>query len=188
MAAMDQDIRFCTSADGVKLAYAVSGDGPPLVMSATWLTHLEHQWRSLAWRPWLDAFSLGRKLLRYDARGCGLSDHDTDDLSFDNWVSDFEAVIDASGFGRFDLLATCWGGPIAITYAARHPKRVNRLILYGTYALGRLRWNDRPKGNRKSPSTARSYAAWLGQRKSRLPGSLGVNRRGVRTPIGAPSH
>ena len=110
MAAMDQDIRFCTSADGVKLAYAVSGDGPPLVMSATWLTHLEHQWRSLAWRPWLDAFSLGRKLLRYDARGCGLSDHDTDDLSFDNWVSDFESVIDAGGFGRFDLLATCWAG------------------------------------------------------------------------------
>jgi pimeloyl-ACP methyl ester carboxylesterase/DNA-binding CsgD family transcriptional regulator len=144
LAAVDQDIRFCTTADGVKLAYAVSGDGPPLVMSATWLTHLEHQWRSLAWRPWLDAFSRGRRLLRYDARGCGLSDRDTNDLSFDNWVSDFESVIDAAAFGRFDLLATCWGGPIAITYAARHPKRVNRLILYGTYALGRLRWNDRP--------------------------------------------
>jgi len=144
LAARDQDIRLCTTADGVKLAYAVSGDGPPLVMSATWLTHLEHQWRSLAWRPWLDAFSRGRKLLRYDARGCGLSDRDTSDLSFDNWVSDFECVIDAAVFGRFDLLATCWGGPIAITYAARHPERVNRLILYGTYALGRLRWNDRP--------------------------------------------
>lgn len=145
MAAVDQDIRFCTTADGVKLAYAVSGDGPPLVMSATWLTHLEHQWRSLAWRPWLDAFSRGRRLLRYDARGCGLSDRDTNDLSFDNWVSDFESVIDAAAFGRFDLLATCWGGPIAITYAARHPERVNRLILYGTYALGRLRWNDHPR-------------------------------------------
>jgi pimeloyl-ACP methyl ester carboxylesterase len=59
-------------------------------------------------------------------------------------VSDFECVIDAATFGRFDLLATCWGGPIAITYAARHPERVNRLILYGTYALGRLRWQDRP--------------------------------------------
>lgn len=106
------------------------------MMSATWLTHLEHQWRSLAWRPWLDAFSRGRNLLRYDARGCGLSDRDTSDLSFDNWVSDFECVIDAAAFGRFDLLATCWGGPIAITYAARHPERVNRLILYGTYAVG----------------------------------------------------
>ena len=142
---MDQDIRFCTAGDGVKLAFAVSGDGPPLVMSATWLTHLEHQWRSLAWRPWLDAFSRGRKLLRYDARGCGLSDHNTGNLSFDDWVNDFECVIDAAAFGRFDLLATCWGGPIAIAYAARHPERVNRLILYGTYALGRLRWTDHPK-------------------------------------------
>lgn len=145
MASRDQDIRFCTTSDGVKLAYAVSGAGPPLVMSATWLTHLEHQWRSLAWRPWLDAFSRGRKVLRYDARGCGLSDRDTSGLSFDNWVSDFEHIINSASFSRFDLLATCWGGPIAITYAARHPERVNRLILYGTYALGRLRWNDRPK-------------------------------------------
>ena len=145
LVAMNQSIHFCTAADGVRLAYAVSGDGPPLVMSATWLTHLENQWRSLAWRPWLDAFSRGRKLLRYDARGCGLSDRDTSDLSFDNWVSDFECVINATTFGRFDLLATCWGGPIAITYAARHPERVDRLILYGTYPLGRLRWQDRPK-------------------------------------------
>lgn len=141
---MSQHIRFCTAKDGVKLAYAVSGKGPPLVMSATWLTHLDYQWRSLAWRPWLDAFSRGRKLLRYDARGCGLSDRDTSDFSFDNWVSDFERVIDAAGFGRFDLLGTCWGGPIAISYAARHPERINRLVLYGTYALGRLRWNERP--------------------------------------------
>ena len=145
LVAMNQNIRFCTASDGVRLAYAVSGNGPPLVMSATWLTHLEHQWRSLAWRPWLDVFSRGRKLLRYDARGCGLSDRDTSDLSFDNWVSDFECVISAATFRRFDLLATCWGGPIAITYAARHPERVNRVILYGTYALGRLRWQDRPK-------------------------------------------
>jgi pimeloyl-ACP methyl ester carboxylesterase len=145
LVAMSQNIRFCTASDGVKLAYAVSGEGTPLVMSATWLTHLDYQWRSLAWRPWLDALSRGHKLLRYDTRGCGLSDRDTSDFSFENWVSDFECVIDAAGFGCFDLLATCWGGPIAIAYAARHPERVNRLILYGTYALGRLRWTDRPK-------------------------------------------
>lgn len=142
---MNQDIRFCTAADGVKLAYAVSGEGPPLVMSATWLSHLEHQWRSASWRPWLDAFSSDHKLLRYDARGCGLSDWDAKDLSFESWVRDFECVIEAASFERFDLLAKCWGGPIAIEYAARHPERVNRLILYGTNALGRLRWNDRPE-------------------------------------------
>lgn len=147
---MKQDIRLCTAADGVRLAYAVSGEGPPLVMSATWLTHLDHQWRSLAWRPWLDAFSKEHKLLRYDARGCGLSDRDTDDLSFENWVSDFERVIDAAAFQRFDILATCWGGPVAIEYAARHPERVSRLILYGTYALGRLRWNDQPSEAEKA--------------------------------------
>jgi pimeloyl-ACP methyl ester carboxylesterase/DNA-binding CsgD family transcriptional regulator len=147
---MNQNIRFCKSADGVKLAYAVSGEGPPLVMSATWLSHLEHQWQSLAWRPWLDAFSRQHKLLRYDSRGCGLSDRDVRDLSFENWVRDFECVIDAAGFRHFDLLATCWGGPVAIEYAARHPERVNRLVLYGTYARGRLRWNDRPKETDKA--------------------------------------
>ncbi len=141
---MDQNIRFCTTSDGVKLAYAVSGEGPPLVMSATWLSHLERQWRSASWQPWLEAFSCGRELLRYDARGCGLSDWKADDLSFEAWVHDFECVIEAASFRRFDLLAKCWGGPIAIEYAARHPERVNRLILFGTNALGRLRWNDRP--------------------------------------------
>jgi len=141
---MNQDIRFCTSSDGVKLAYAVSGEGPPLVMSATWLTHLEHQWRSLAWRPWLDAFSSEHTLLRYDSRGCGLSDRDAHDLSFENWVRDFECVVEAASLHRFALLATCQGGPIAIQYAARHPERVSHLILYGTYARGRLRWTDRP--------------------------------------------
>jgi pimeloyl-ACP methyl ester carboxylesterase/DNA-binding CsgD family transcriptional regulator len=141
---MGQDIRFCTADDGVKLAYAVSGSGPPLVMSATWLSHLEHQWRSPAWQPWLEVFSRRHTLLRYDARGCGLSDWAAKDLSFDTWVRDLERVIDAAGFGKFDLLAKCWGGPIAIAYAARHPDRVNRLILYGTNALGRLRWADQP--------------------------------------------
>ena len=134
---MNQDIRFCTANDGVKLAYAVTGDGPPLVMASTWLTHLEHQWRSLAWRPWLDAFQ-EFTVLRHDSRGCGLSDRDTDNLSFENWVSDFACVVDAAGFDRFPIVATCWGGPVAIEYAARYPERVSHLVLYGTYARGRL--------------------------------------------------
>ena len=141
---MNQNIRFCTTPDGVQLAYAVSGDGPPLVMSATWLTHLEHQWRSLAWRPWLDAFTGQHKVLRHDPRGCGLSDRITKNLSFETWVRDFECVIEAADFRRFALVATCWGGPIAIEYAARHPERVSRLVLYGTYAQGRLRRTGSP--------------------------------------------
>jgi pimeloyl-ACP methyl ester carboxylesterase/DNA-binding CsgD family transcriptional regulator len=141
---MNQTIRFCTTPDDTQLAYAVSGEGPPLVMSATWLTHLEHQWRSLAWRPWLDAFTSEHSVLRYDSRGCGLSDRNTNDLSFETWVRDFECVVEAADFRRFALVATCWGGPIAIEYAVRHPERVSHLVLYGTYARGRLRRTDRP--------------------------------------------
>jgi pimeloyl-ACP methyl ester carboxylesterase/DNA-binding CsgD family transcriptional regulator len=133
-----QHIRFCKATDRVRLAYATSGEGPPLVMAATWLTHLEHQWRSLAWRPWLEAFA-AFTLLRHDSRGCGLSDRDTDKLSFENWVSDLACVIDAAGFDRFPIVATCWGGPVAIEYAARYPERVSHLVLYGTYSRGRFR-------------------------------------------------
>jgi pimeloyl-ACP methyl ester carboxylesterase/DNA-binding CsgD family transcriptional regulator len=142
---MNQQIRFCTSTDGVKLAYALSGEGPPLAMCAPWLTHLEHQWKSLAWRPWLEAFSDGNTLLRYDARGCGLSDRNVADVSFGSWVRDFESVVDAAGFDRFALLGTCQGGPTAIEYAASHPERVSRLILYGTYARGRSRRVNTPQ-------------------------------------------
>jgi pimeloyl-ACP methyl ester carboxylesterase/DNA-binding CsgD family transcriptional regulator len=136
---MKQDIRFCTTTDGVRLAYAVSGSGPPLVMPATWLSHLEHQWTSLAWQPWLETLSQKYTLLRYDSRGCGLSDREPAELSFEGWMKDIEAAVDAAGFPQFDILATCWGGPIGVEYAARHPERVSRLVLYGAYALGRLR-------------------------------------------------
>ncbi len=88
--------------------------------------------------------------MRYDSRGCGLSDRDAGNLSFETWVRDFECVIDAASFRRFDLLATCWGGPVAIEYAARHPERVNRLILYGTYGRGRLVRSVRPKEAEKA--------------------------------------
>lgn len=142
---MNQQIRFCTAGDGVKLAYALSGEGPPLAMCAPWLTHLEHQWRSLAWRPWLEAFSREHTLLRHDCRGCGLSDRDVADVSFDSWVRDFECVVDAAGFERFALLGTCQGGPTAIEYAARHPERVSHLVLYGTYARGRTRRLNNPQ-------------------------------------------
>lgn len=142
---MHQQIRFCTSLDGVRIAYAVVGRGPPLVMSASWLTHLEHQWHSLAWKPWLDHLSRRYTLIRYDSRGCGLSDRDIHDFSFELWIRDFGAVIDAAGFPEVNLLGTCQGGPIAIEYAARHPERVARLALYGTYARGLARRLESPK-------------------------------------------
>jgi pimeloyl-ACP methyl ester carboxylesterase/DNA-binding CsgD family transcriptional regulator len=136
---MHQQTRFCTSFDGVRIAYAIVGRGPPLVMSASWLTHLESQWRSLAWKPWLDHLSRRFTLIRYDPRGCGLSDRNVTDFSFELWIRDFEAVIEAAGFAQVFLLGTCQGGPIAIEYAARHPERVAKLLLYGTYARGLAR-------------------------------------------------
>lgn len=142
---MNQNIQFCTTPDGVQLAYAITGEGPPLVMSATWLAHLEHQWRSLAWRPWLDAFTREHKVLRHNSRGCGLSDREVGDLSFENWVRDLECVVDAAAFQHFSMVGTCWGGPIAIEYAARHPDRVTHLILYGTYARGTQRRGNASK-------------------------------------------
>jgi pimeloyl-ACP methyl ester carboxylesterase/DNA-binding CsgD family transcriptional regulator len=151
---MDQNIRFCTTADGVRLAYAVSGEGPPLVMSATWLAHLEHQWRSLAWRPWLDAFTREHAVLRHDSRGCGLSDRGVGNLSFETWVRDLECVVEAADFQRFAMVGTCWGGPIAIEYAARHPEQVTHLVLYGTYSRGTQR-----RGN-SSQAAERARVMW----------------------------
>lgn len=141
---MKQQVRFCSSFDGARIAYAICGEGPPLVMSASWLTHLEHQWRSLAWKPWLEHFSSRYTLIRYDSRGSGLSDRDVRAISFDIWLRDFEAVLDAAGFESFFLLGTCQGGPLAVEYAARYPRRVERLVLYGSYARGLAKRSEIP--------------------------------------------
>lgn len=141
---MNQQVRFCTSADGTKIAYAISGEGPPLLMSMTWVTHLEHAVNSLAWHGWLESLSREYTLLRYDCRGCGLSDRQVRSQSFDTWVADLEAVVGASGFERFDMLGICSGGPVTLAYAARHPERVNKLVLYGTYARGRFKRTELP--------------------------------------------
>ena len=133
-----QQIRFATTADGVRVAYASSGEGPPLVKVSNWLSHLEVDWASPVWRHWLVELSRGRRLLRYDERGCGLSDW-TPELSFEAWVSDLETVVDAAGLERFPLLGCSQGASIAITYAVRHPDRVSHLILHGGYLRGRLK-------------------------------------------------
>ena len=133
---LEQHIRFCTADDGVQLAYATSGTGPPLVKPANWLTHLDYDWESPVWRHWLQALSTGHTLVRYDERGCGLSDRDAEDLSFDAWVRDLETVVDAAGLDRFPIFALSQGCAVAIAYAVRHPERVSRLVLYGGYSRG----------------------------------------------------
>ena len=135
---MDQKIRFTKSADGVRIAYAESGTGGPIVKAPNWLSHLEFDWQSPVWRHWFKFFSTGHRLVRFDARGCGLSDWTLADFSLDAHVADLEAVIDANALERFVLLGISIGGPIAIEYAHRHPERVSQLILYGTYPQGPL--------------------------------------------------
>jgi pimeloyl-ACP methyl ester carboxylesterase/DNA-binding winged helix-turn-helix (wHTH) protein len=137
--AAGQQIFFCRAHDGVRIAYAKSGDPetPPLVKPANWLTHLEFDWNSPVWRHWLRELGHGHTLIRYDARGCGLSDHDAQDMSFESWVRDLRAVVDAEGLERFSLLGISQGCAVAIAYAARHPERVDKLVLYGGYAVGR---------------------------------------------------
>jgi pimeloyl-ACP methyl ester carboxylesterase/DNA-binding winged helix-turn-helix (wHTH) protein len=136
VSALAQSVRFCTTRDGLRLAYASAGEGPVLVKAANWMNHLEFDWDSPIWRHVLRGLAAKRRLVRYDARGNGLSDWDADDISFDAYVHDLETVVDAVGLSRFPLLGISQGCSIAIAYAVRHPDRVTRLILYGGYARG----------------------------------------------------
>ena len=140
-----QTIRFCTSADGARIAFATVGSGPPLVKAANWLNHLEFDWNSPVWRHWLGELARDHTLVRYDERGCGLSDWAAGEMSVDAWVRDLEAVVDALQLERFPLLGISQGAPIAIAYAVRHPERVSHLVLYGGYLRGRLHRGLTPK-------------------------------------------
>ncbi|HEX5478327.1 MAG TPA: alpha/beta fold hydrolase [Dehalococcoidia bacterium] len=133
-----QEIRFCRAVDGLRIAYTTTGSGPPLVKAANWLSHLEYDHRSPIWRHWIAELSRDHMLVRYDERGCGLSEWDVEEFSLDAWVRDLETVVDTLELDRFPLLGISQGGPVAITYAVRHPERVSHLILYGTYAQGRV--------------------------------------------------
>jgi len=133
---LDQQIRFCKTADGTKIAYATVGDGPPLIKTANWLNHLDFDWESPVWTHVFSAFAEDRTLIRYDARGNGLSDWDIEDFSLERQVEDLEAVVEATGVERFPLLGLSQGCAISAVYAARHPERVTRLILLGGYVKG----------------------------------------------------
>ena len=132
-----QHIAFCRAGDGIRLAYAVTGDGPPLVRAANWMTHLGYDVESPVWRHWVRDMSAHHTFIRYDERGCGLSDWDAKDFTFHDWVTDLESVVDAVGLERFPLLGVSQGGAVAVAYAARHPEQVTRLVLCGAYARGR---------------------------------------------------
>jgi class 3 adenylate cyclase/pimeloyl-ACP methyl ester carboxylesterase len=135
-AKLRQNIKYCQAADGVRLAYATVGSGPPLVRSAHWLGHLEYDWELPIFRHFLLSLASTFSLTRYDARGNGLSDWDVGELSLDVWVNDMETVADAAGLDRFPLLGVSQGCAVSIAFAIRHPERVTHLILLGGFATG----------------------------------------------------
>jgi pimeloyl-ACP methyl ester carboxylesterase/DNA-binding CsgD family transcriptional regulator len=136
-------IRYVRASDGVQLAWAQSGEGPPLVKAATWLTHLEYDIESPVWHHWTDFLSDHFRYVRYDERGCGMSDWDVDTLTVDRWVEDLATVVDAAALEEpFTLLGMSHGAAVCIAYAARYPERVKAMILCGGFARGALRRSD----------------------------------------------
>jgi class 3 adenylate cyclase/pimeloyl-ACP methyl ester carboxylesterase len=141
-AKIKQEISFCRAPDGVRLAWAKVGQGPPLVKAANWMNHLELDWESPVWHHLLEGLSRQNTLIRYDARGNGLSDWAVNEVSLDAWVSDLETVVNAAGVGRFPLFGMSQGCAVSVAYAVRHPDRVSKLVLYGGFAVG---------GHKRSP-------------------------------------
>lgn len=147
-----QRIRYLRASDGVQLAWAEAGAGPVLVKASNWLTHLEYEWESPVWSHWMRFFSGHFRFVRYDERGCGMTDWSISDLSLERRIADLETVVEAADRREpFVLLGISQGGHVCVAYAARHPERVSKLILYGAYAQGWSRRGD--------PEHAREYDA-----------------------------
>jgi DNA-binding winged helix-turn-helix (wHTH) protein/pimeloyl-ACP methyl ester carboxylesterase len=145
-----QEISFCRSPDKIGIAYAAVGNGPMLVKAANWLTHLEFDWESPVWSPLLQRLARKNRLVRYDSRGNGLSDRDVEDISFEGFVRDLSAVVDAINVDRFAILGISQGAAIAIAYAVSHPEKVSKLVLYGGYATGRNRRGSAEEADKAS--------------------------------------
>jgi pimeloyl-ACP methyl ester carboxylesterase len=133
----DQTVRFCTASDGVRIAYSTIGHGPPIVRAGSWVTHLELDWGIPTRRELVEMLARNRTVVRYDQRGNGLSDWDVEDISFDAFIDDLEAVIDDLGLDRFALFGQSQGAAVAAVYAARYPKKVSHLVMLGGFARGR---------------------------------------------------
>ena len=136
---VEHRVSFTTSSDGTRIAYAIAGDGPPLVKVANYMGHVEYDWDTPVWAHWLEELTRNHTLIYYDERGSGLSDWNAEDVSFDAWVRDLEAVVDAAGLRRFPLFAMSQACAVAVAYTARHPDKVSRLIVHGAYARGWLK-------------------------------------------------
>jgi TolB-like protein/pimeloyl-ACP methyl ester carboxylesterase len=154
------DVQFCSTSDGVRIAYAKVGDGPPLVWAAHWLSHLSYSWETPIWSHWTEEFASDHAFVHYDERGNGLSDWDNPTFSVDAFVRDLEAVVDALGFDRFALIGSSKGGSTAMTYAARHPERVSHLILLGAFAQGWRVWGNADEIERREAIITLTRQGW----------------------------
>jgi pimeloyl-ACP methyl ester carboxylesterase/DNA-binding CsgD family transcriptional regulator len=134
-----QSVHFTTSFDGVRLAYGVAGRGSALVRVPTWISHVEHDWQSPVMRHLVTEMASRHRLVSYDCRGVGMSQREVSDMSFEAWIHDLEAVVDAAGLQRFALWGISGAPAVAIGYAVRHPERVTHLVLCGGFCRGRLR-------------------------------------------------
>jgi pimeloyl-ACP methyl ester carboxylesterase/DNA-binding CsgD family transcriptional regulator len=149
-----QRIRYLRTDDGVQLAWSEMGSGPVIVKAANWLSHLEYELESPVWGHWIRFFGEHFRFLRWDDRGCGMTERDVENLSLESWFSDLENVVAASGVEEpFALLGISSGAAICVAYAARHPERVSKVVLYGGYARGWAR--------RMHSETERAYRAML---------------------------
>jgi class 3 adenylate cyclase/pimeloyl-ACP methyl ester carboxylesterase len=166
-ARFEQEIRFCMTRDGVQLAYAVMGNGPALVKTGNWLTHLELDYESPVWAPLYRELAADHTLIRYDARGNGLSDRNVE-VSMEAYVGDLEAVVDAAGFDRFALFGISQGAPVSVMYAVRHPERVSRLVLFGGMAVGWNRRSRTPEEIEQTKATATLMRIGWGQNSAAI--------------------
>ena len=160
MPALTQQIRFCTSCDGTRIAYAVCGSGPPLLWAPHWVHHLDHDWDSLVWRPWLDLLTRAHTVVCYDGRGCGLSDRNLVEFSDEFLADDFQAVVDAAGFPKVSVVGVGNGALAAAAFAARRPDQVSQLAIVGCNTRGRLAAN--PTSERVAEVRARLELFRLG--------------------------
>src|ERR1044071_1099394 len=141
-----QRIRYLRTADGVQLAWAEAGTGQTLIKAANWMTHLEYEWESPVWRHWIRFFSDHFHYIRHDERGCGMTDWNVGDLSFERWVEDLEALVGVVDPQEpFALLGISQGAATCIAYAVQHPERVSKLLLCGGYARGTFQRGDPDK-------------------------------------------
>jgi DNA-binding SARP family transcriptional activator/pimeloyl-ACP methyl ester carboxylesterase len=154
------EVQFCKTSDGVRIAYASVGDGPPVVWAAHWMSHLAFSWESPIWRHWTEEFARDHCFVHYDERGNGLSDWGNPTFSVDAFVLDLEAVVDALGFDRFALIGSSKGGATAIAYAARHPERVSHLILCGAFAQGSRVWGNDAEIERREAIITLTRQGW----------------------------